>query len=246
MCSNRAMQWSWILLAATINVGSPGTIASVDVPVAASTLQKMPTRLSDLLAKIGTPVELSKADRQSLSDVVREVQRSGMTAEHVTWKNQILGLTSQNRLLDVDALVIIVVREAFLDSNAELAPLAAKAAYYGEQRARIRSHIDAVNAELASHGGGELALPELRVASKYAPGTKPTTPGPTRSRTVAQWRSYVEQLERTAKRVEEEVQRSQAELVLQLQEYPGVILMMSNISKSLHETAKAVIAKHGT
>ena len=148
---------------------------------------------------------------------------------------------------DVNALVMQVLREAYLENTQDLQFFADKVRFFNETKKVIREEIRRVNK--AMQDGGEVTrvtIDAKTVVYDEEGNPRPqVTQGGKISGTQA-LEDYRDSLEQDLNSVGDDAQLANVDLQNMLQKQQQTLQMMSNISKMLHDTAMAVIRKIGT
>lgn len=155
------------------------------------------------------------------------------------------GFTSQLRgsEVDVNALVQFVLHQAYQENRTDLQAYAEKVRRFEEQREAIRGELTRIRAfKSALEEGARWTdfRPDLdvwRVIPDYRPPAAVTTPEAVDS-LIKEWEEMLATLG-------DDAQLANVDMQNVLQKQQQTMQMMSNISKTLHDTAMAVIRKIG-
>ena len=233
-----------LLGSASVKPASP--VAKESARAAKSQLLEQAPELVSAVQALGEPVALTKSERAQLRAIASSEKKGQHAVALSKWKALVRARAEKDDAQatnDIDALVMLVLRQAYLDTDKSLSQYAAKAAWFNEQKAELREHMMELRDHLREHTSADdtFALREIVITKTFAPGTKPVTWGPSRTRTVAQWRSVLDELERAYQRLGQDAELMQLDLHRALSKHQEAVVLMSNLSKSLHDTAKALI-----
>ncbi|OGR13138.1 MAG: hypothetical protein A2341_08555 [Deltaproteobacteria bacterium RIFOXYB12_FULL_58_9] len=170
---------------------------------------------------------------------------------------------------DVNALVQMVLREAYMENTKDLHFYAQKVRYYNQMKKNIREELTAARKFLSNYAGQESDAAvnwnnyanstggKGPVAFSSTPNMDTGTPTPA-DPTGTQvggtdglasnkdgLEGYIQKLEEQLNSVGDDAQLANVDLQNMLQKQQQTLQMMSNISKMLHDTAMAIIRKIG-
>lgn len=149
---------------------------------------------------------------------------------------------------DVNALVGLVLRRAYMDAAADLAGHAERVAFFNELRKRVRDDLrDTREALMAAEAEGAkvVEVPSLLVRTEFVAGRSPVLARTMTKVELAEARARIRKLEQVLQTVGEDAQLANVDLQNVLQKQQQTMQMMSNVSKMLHDTAMSVIRKIG-
>ncbi len=145
---------------------------------------------------------------------------------------------------DVDALIHGVLQQAYLDKDINVQPLAAAVQFREQQREAVYQERPGLERMKASFDEGkasnDLRIRRLILAEKYAAGVRPVErvePEPATAESVAKELQKIVVLCNTA---DDNVHQAVVDLQKALD--GPTLQTMSNVSKMLHDTAKAIIS----
>lgn len=202
------------------------------------------TLLREVTARLGTRLTVTPAE-QALLDEVAASLRDGKSAKaDRAWRKLIESRAAHGQNVDVHALLQYVLRASYLDTTEDLKAYADKVASMNAAKEELREHIDGVRAAVAAAApkAGTIELTTVDVSTKRSPGKKLVRAGKKMARTVAQWEAYAKRLEDEYESVGELSQMDNLMLQDMLQKQQQMFELLSNLSKSMHDTAKAIIA----
>jgi hypothetical protein len=181
---------------------------------------------------------------------------------------EFMGKIATSGGVDVNVLVQFVLREAYMENTKDLHFYAQKVRFYNDLKKGIREELtrarkalsdqaqgcadwakteekDVENAPVSYRGKEFLSTPDYNPAGGMMP--KPATEmGENEIATKGQLEAYIEGLEEQLSSVGDDAQLANVDLQNMLQKQQQTLLMMSNISKMLHDTAMAIIRKMGS
>jgi hypothetical protein len=203
--------------------------------------------LVEVLTRLGAPVPLTKAERKQIDAfVLPEVDDEVVVGAVPGWEDFVGAWAARTHSGDVDALVQYVIRSAYLDSSEDLREVAAKVAFYNEQKRQIREALARTRASAAKLAPGETtSVRSLTILPAYTPGKAPVVYGKRESKAAADIEPMLTAWEATLQAVGEDAQLANLDLQDALQKQQQTLQTMSNVSKVLHDTAMAVIQKIG-
>ncbi len=138
------------------------------------------------------------------------------------WQEFLAGMRVGDVPMDINALVAFVLREAYMEQNKDLK-------YYADKVRRANKKKEEILNKLRS------ARNQLEALDK---GTGAST-------TRKNWESEIEALEDALVKAGDDARLANIELQNALQKQQQTLQTMSNVSKMLHDTAMAIIRKHG-
>ena len=150
----------------------------------------------------------------------------------------------QGSALDINAAVQFVLREAYLETQKDLAYYADKVRAFNEIKKAIRAEIDRLRDHLSAfeaEGDQWKDFQPDKAAWSKVPQYQP--PAAIKSADAAE--SYLQEWEEMLQTVGDDAQLANIELQNILQKQQQTLQMMSGISKMLHDTAMAIIKKIG-
>jgi hypothetical protein len=204
-------------------------------------------RTVDLLARIAAPPSLPESltheDRMALDGIVRDLQAGDTERATGAWRKLVGAVAPRaDRSADIDALVLWVLRQSYLEQTADLRSQAEKVRFFNEQKRAIREHLAEARAALADMPPkGTAELPTLTVAAHYEEGKPPVTEGPIQVMSEEQLRADIAIWEEQLQSVGEDAQLNNIELQNLMQKQQQTLQILSNVLKMLHETAMAII-----
>ena len=147
---------------------------------------------------------------------------------------------------DVNALVMWVLREAYMANTADLQFFADKVRFFNEAKKIIRSKANEVRNAMINEeevervrvDAGTIIVVDGRPQPKVEHG------GTVSGREELE--AYLEELEQDLNSVGDDAQLANVDLQNMLQKQQQTLQLMSNVSKMLHDTAMAIIRKIGT
>jgi hypothetical protein len=160
-------------------------------------------------------------------------------------------LVTNFRRVDIEQLVQQVLRESYVDVLKDLAEQAARAKFYNDMKAGIRSELEAARTALATAKTDEELGEYTAVAFETTPqfdekgNMVPAAPVPQEEKitTRVELQAYIENLDSQLKTVGEDAQLASVDLQNTLQKQSQLLQLLSNISKLLHTTAMGIIQK---
>jgi hypothetical protein len=237
-------------LVLTLAIASPAALESnangSDLTRIGATAAPVPGTLERVFSKLGEPVDLSSAEKSLSKKVVAALRKGDTATADRVW--QALVESRHRRLggLDVEALVAHVLRLAYLETSADLREQAKKVAFYNEMKRQTRQHLQEVRGRLAARAtkNDTISVQTLAIASKTT-AKKPVVRGKAQVMTEIRAVEYMRDLEDELSTIDDDAQLANVDLQNALQKQQQTLQMMSNISKSLHDTAQSIIKKLG-
>ena len=163
---------------------------------------------------------LTGSQKGELSVIIKSVKRKQLDSAQQQFQAFVEGLSSQGIPMDINALIMYVLRESYLESNKDLQFYAAKVKYFNELKKAAREH-----------------LTELRKVSVSIDDCG--------NEAKNSLDDYIKKAEENLSSHGDDAQLANIDLQNQLQKQQQIVQMMSNVSKLLHDTAMAVIRKMG-
>ena len=151
--------------------------------------------------------------------------------------------------IDVNALVMWVLRESYQDSVEDLHFYAEKVSYYNDLKTKIRDELTAArtaraNGTYTTHAQKTISTTPAMDSNGNVYAADPVANG-TYATTEDEMDAYIDGLETTLNSVGDDAQLANVDLQNMLQKQQQTLQMLSNISKMLHDTAMAIIRKIG-
>jgi hypothetical protein len=158
------------------------------------------------------------------------------------WKTMIAGTNDRN--LDINALVQSVMRQSYLQQTEDLKKVKDRVQHFNETKQKIRDEQDKVRTAKLTPG----SAPLRRINITTRKGTLPMISGQDTGivKTEQERQDYLRYLEDKLDSIGDDAQLANVDLQNVLQKQQQAIQMMSNISKLLNDTAMSVIRKIGS
>lgn len=181
------------------------------------------------------PPRVPAASRQNLDEVVRLLRANKVTEAREPWGRavSVSGLRSPG---DIDALVQWVLRESYLETNADLKSYADKVRYYNETKQALRDELAKVKRGQAARG---ITAEPYRLDGAAVKTERP------RALSVPERDAYLKTLEEKLRSIGDDAQLANVDLQNALQKQQQTAQAMSAVSKMLHDVAMATIRKIG-
>jgi hypothetical protein len=144
---------------------------------------------------------------------------------------------------EVSAIVQWVLREAYLETNSDLARYADKVRHFNQQKSAIREQLSELRGATSKAGKGKTSVKTVKLLP-HAKG-KAAFQLVTVQASKSELDALIKKFEEDLSSVGDDAQLANIDLQNQLQKQQQLIQMLSNISKTLHDTAMAVIRKIG-
>lgn len=161
-------------------------------------------------------------------DAVGEALRAGdEEAAASLWRSTIAGTRIDGPPLDLNQLIQLVLREAYLENDASLRHHAQKVRYYNEQKQQIRHQIREAERTRSSFPDACDDIPD-------------------RCDLVTDVDLWIEELESQLDHLDEDAQLANVDLQASLQKKTQTLQAMSNVARMLHDAAMAVISRWHT
>jgi hypothetical protein len=157
------------------------------------------------------------------------------------WKAMLIGANDRN--LDVNALVQSVMREAYLQQTDDLKKYKDKVQYFNETKKKIRDEQD--KARKAKFTSGSSPLLKMNITADKGTSTIISPQNAGIVKTEQERQDYLRYLQAKLNAVGDDAQLANVDLQNVLQKQQQFIEMVSNISKSLNDTAMDIIRKIG-
>lgn len=170
---------------------------------------------------------------QSLSEVSSQLAKGDTAGAMATWGESLKTSLSQGPLnMDINALIQDVLRESYMQNTEDLKHFAEKVKHNNEQKKELRGYLQEVRASRSnvSEISGEPPSPSLPSGGSITQG---------------QLENPMAQLGEQLQSLGDDAQLANIDLQNVLQKQQQTLQTMSNVSKLLHDTAKAVIRKMG-
>jgi hypothetical protein len=159
---------------------------------------------------------LTGSQKGELSVIIKSVKRKQLDSAQQQFQAFVEGLNAQKTAMDINALIMYVLRESYLESNKDLQFYAAKVKYFNELKKAAREHLT----ELRKVAG---SIDDCGSEAKNSLD------------------DYIKRAEENLSGLGDDAQLANIDLQNQLQKQSQMLQTMSNVSKLLHDTAMAVI-----
>ncbi len=186
------------------------------------------------------PRDVAEPQQAQLRAVVTALESNDQARASQLWEQFAHGYFKPGaRPTDADPLVAWVLREAYLEKDAELIHLVERVRFFNERKRIARRHVLRLREGLAdaraTQDTSQATFAELETHDSLPPVSAPP---PTLENSLAEWDEKLN----TAR---DDAQLANIELQNALQKRPQTLQMLSNTSKVLHDTALAIIQKNG-
>jgi hypothetical protein len=259
------------------------TVKEVDAPLQQAPKDVFTSLVTDLLAQTvqagnmglltNDSITMSASAQTSLSLQPGQISLSGSQLQ--TWHSMASNLGFDATSVDVNALVQMVLRQAYQENTQDLHFYAMKVKFFNGVKKAIRKEITKAREVLADQAGRngedplikkisdelseEITYPLLEYNGTFT-GNESNANGeftsllqpkldeeklPIYADTKEELDTHIQNLEETLNSVGDDAQLANVDLQNMLQKQQQTLQMMSNIAKMLHDTAMAVIRKIG-
>ena len=136
-----------VALAPTVHASPKAAVRAKTAAAPAKT--KLSPRLRDVLAVLGEPVKLTKAERAKVGKVVAAMPAPGAEANvPKAWAGLVKSWHGHQPTADINALIQLVIAQSYLEQNEDLAFYAAKVKHFNEAKAKLREHLKSERARV--------------------------------------------------------------------------------------------------
>lgn len=204
--------------------------------------------LRQALAAMGEPVVLTRKQQEPLRVLVAKLKAGDDAGALEAWARLVKRRHASGHGDDLMALVGLALRQAHLDTTAALADKAEAVAFYNELKKALREDLQRLRDAIADARDQGAELVRVRVTivrTAYAPGRHPVLGTKEIELTLAQAEAKLDRDARNLQSVGDDAQLANLDLQDALQKQQQALQMMSNIAKSMHDTAQSVICKLG-
>lgn len=167
----------------------------------------------------------------------------GESQEAILGKWKAMLVATNDRNLDINALVQSVMRESYLQQTEDLKKYKDKVQYFNETKKKIRDEQD--KARKARITPGSAPLRKMNITVEKGTQTIISLQNAGIVKTEQERQDYLRYLEDKLNSVGDDAQLANIDLQNALQKQQQLVQMMSNISKLLSDTAMSVIRKIG-
>ena len=211
------------------------------------TLEEAPPLALDDLKKIALFGRFSPDLRSEESGMLRRtalrLSQGDYASARKDWELALSKMKEREFEPDLDALVHGVLQQAYLDKNANFQPLRAAVEFREQQREAVyreRARLERLKASFdEGKASDDLQIQPLILTGKYAAGVRPVERAEPQPATADSVSTELQRIVALCNTADSNVQQAVADLHKALD---GQILQtMSNASKMLHDTAKAII-----
>ena len=158
------------------------------------------------------------------------------------WKAMLVGTNDRN--LDINALVQTVRRESYLQQTEDLKKYQDKVQYFNETKKKIRDEQDKARKAIITPGSAPLRKMNITAEKGTPPIISSQNAGVVKTEQERQ--DYLRYLQDKLNSVGDDAQLANIDLQNVLQKQQQLVQMISNISKLLSDTAMNVIRKIGS
>jgi len=190
------------------------------------------------------PEGLTKTEQSGLQRVSERLRHKDRAAAEAEWGK--LVQSTAGRQPDVDAMVRYVLNTAYLDSNRDLHAAAEKVRYYDAQKTAAqgrRADLERAKRELdrGASPTNTVSVRSLNLGGEYRPGARAVTTGPVEPMTAESVADELQRIVVLCDHADDNAQRANLDLQSALQKQSQTLQTMSNVSKTLHDTAKNMV-----
>jgi hypothetical protein len=249
-------QYTWIAIVALLAaLPAPGQqiIQRMERDVVAAeklqqTMEEAPLLGLADLKNIALSGRFSRDLRSEESGILRRsalrLSRGDYALARKDWQSALSKMKEREFEPDVDALIYIVLKQAYLDKDVNFQPLADAVQFREQQRAAAyqeRTSLERLKAVFdEGKASDDLRFQPLILADKYAPGVRPVERAESVTPTVDSVSTELQKIVVLCNAADDNAQQAVVDLQ---QALDGQILQtMSNASKMLHDTAKPIIS----
>lgn len=226
---------------------SGGTAAEPAAATRATPPAETRTVMRNVMLRVGEPLDVSPAERALLETLVAARRQGDEPGAEKAWTKVVAARWHRTSREDADALIAFVLQEAYLKESDALRTRTEELKEINEARTSLRRHIAEVRERIAARPGQvtrlSLKTVAVSVSQKQKQKQKRVLAGKTKTMSIAEWEAYAAHREADARALAELIQMMQLDLQDALQEQQQSYQMLSNLSKSMHDTAKTVIEK---
>ena len=228
--------WKLVLLSSLV-VGAPAKPKPLKASAAEKQEMIIPALTRDVLARVGEPVALTKAERKLLALVVAGVKKNPKVApEH--WGALVESWSLRTGSTDIAALIQWVVRESYLETTEDLKHHADKLKFFNEKKKKLRDQIKALNKKLERFKGhAKLSARTLKITPTYELGIEPVEPGEMVIQSADEWEAELKKWDEALQAAGKDAQLANIDLqnALMRKQHQQTLQMLSNLSKSLQK-----------
>jgi len=192
------------------------------------------------IAKADHWPKVARKYERVLAGIIQRLTEGQNSKAEAAWSKLIKRM---GKISDADtmAIVMMVMRQSYLGSVEDLKALANKVRFFNQQKLALRDAIrEAKQRRDAAKQQGKASVHRLRLG-QYKPGAKAIRSRRLVSMTSRQLASYEAELRRTTRTVSADGSLSMLRLQDALQKKNRVFTMMTNMTKTMHDTAKKII-----
>jgi hypothetical protein len=161
---------------------------------------------------------LNASQKKNFNTVITFLKKKNTASAKRTWNSLILSLKDGSIPIDINSLIQYVLRQAYMETNKDLQLYAAKVKHMNEQKKAIRAYLEDLRGMRSGISNGN-ALNDLN--------------------------NEIDSIEDELATIGDDASLANIDLQNALQKQQQTLQMMSNVSKTLHDTAMAVIRKIG-
>tara|TARA_Y100001934_G_scaffold117242_1_gene143551 strand:- start:1760 stop:2596 length:837 start_codon:yes stop_codon:yes gene_type:complete len=188
-----------------------------------------------------------------LSGIMQNPTQSATDSLNSRWGEFIAEIKlGKGALVDVNSLVQMVLREAYMENTQDLHFYAQKVRYFNEVKKAMREELTRARDALTASAGQEddyvVNYASTNVSSEAfgdLAGISGELGGGEVFKTKADLENYIQGMEEKLNSIGDDAQLANVDLQNMLQKQQQTLQMMSNISKMLHDTAMSIIRKIG-
>jgi len=207
------------------------------------------TANSDVLLPKSLKAGLAKVS-SGLTNIVTGQEATSPSQVVADWSDFVSEAKAHGSMIDVNALVQQVLREAYKQNTDDLQFYAEKVKYFNEVKKQVRNELKRARnrlAQVAKKDSKDSIAPfqKKRPLVEFTGGKNVKWVNDGKAKTKGQLEAYVSNMEDTMSSVGDDAQLANVDLQNTLQRQQQTLQTLSNISKMLHDTAMATIRKIG-
>ena len=203
------------------------------------------TSLESLLKqKISMPARMSTMSKAKVTEVVTQIGKGNLQVAYSKWTDVVKSLPQSSMETDIGLLMMWVVRESYKQSSEDLRFYQERVKYFNEVKKQLREMLTEAYDVMSNFGNDQNKVGIDTFDGnipKFVSGKYPKLGFTLTMMNKEEVDTYIEFLEQTLVTVGDDAQLANIDLQNNLQRLTQTTVMLSSISKNLHDTAMAII-----
>lgn len=202
--------------------------------------------LAHVVQQAHPPAGLTPEETRALNRVSERLRHKNRAVAQAEWEQVVRSAAQRNAKVDINAMVAYVLRQSYIETNQELKQRADRVRHFNEQKQAAREHAKALRRQKAELERSDdptrtVTVRRLTLSDNYDDDDRAVLEAPPTDMTVDSVADELQRVVVLANTAEQNEELANIDLQDALQKQQQTLQTMSNVSKMLHDTAKAAI-----